>query len=824
MADGGSQMMDNQAVEDGFVHINGETHVLNYDTNILNLEENRVVSPVADVEPLNDILTGTGSGDEEEEDIELSPGGILDEETVGRGLSNLGRSADGAKQVYLHCTIPGFNLIDIQAIANYTELQKIEIPYNQLTDLSPLSNLPFLLILDASHNKLSTVLDFKPPKNLKDVDLSFNEIEVMTDLSAHHYLTKLNLDNNNIKDIQGLEKCSRLKHLSLAHNKIETIKGLDSLPIHYLNLCHNKLTRIENLETLRVIQQINFSGNKIRSLKGLQDHDLLECLDLEDNEVIDITEIKYVKELSMLRQLNLLRNPIQELPDYRLSILYQIQRLTELDRHKVEVDEKVASVNMFNPPPEVIAARDHIMHVVYSFLQPSRVWDSTLPSIETPYPMLVLVGPQGSGKKDLALKLVEEFSDYFGYGISHTTRKPHKEETAGKDYHFVTEEKFEMDIKMGQFIQTYQYNGQWYGLQMESIESVAREGLACVVHMELEGVLTLKNTYFEPRYVLVMPLTEECHEKRLRDRGIYSEKQIEHTLVRADMYKTYNQNHPGFFDMMINGGVQGKESVDDIQEAYKRLRRLVMDYLGIGVPSPPLSDAGDMATDVVQRGDTDQNLTTQLGTRTWSKPSMSDTMSQSYNRPRGAQSPIISSRGIVEEASLKRRQSAAKDAVSGLPPPLLEQLLTSYPKTAPQSVEGQIGLGTCETATTTDPHRSISAPIVNKPQRPGSSDSSENQSRASSSLTGLTSASDIHRVRSPEAAATQGATAQKNTDKGPQLPTEMVNPIELMSDTGKEPRPPSAPRPPSQGSRNRPGSDKHKVLPPINNGRPIELM
>jgi len=41
---------------------------------------------------------------------------------------------------------------------------------------------------------------------------------------------------------------------------------------------------------------------------------------------------------------------------------------------------------------------------------------STLPSVETPYPMLVLVGPQGAGKKDLAQKLVEEFSDYFGYG------------------------------------------------------------------------------------------------------------------------------------------------------------------------------------------------------------------------------------------------------------------------------------------------------------------------------------------------------------------------------------------------------------------------
>ena len=48
----------------------------------------------------------------------------------------------------------------------------------------------------------------------------------------------------------------------------------------------------------------------------------------------------------------------------------------------------------------------HILGLIYS----------TLPSVETPYPMLVLVGPQGAGKKDLAQKLVEEFSDYFGYG------------------------------------------------------------------------------------------------------------------------------------------------------------------------------------------------------------------------------------------------------------------------------------------------------------------------------------------------------------------------------------------------------------------------
>ena len=33
------------------------------------------------------------------------------------------------------------------------------------------------------------------------------------------------------------------------------------------------------------------------------------------------------------------------------------------------------------------------------------------------------------------------------YSVTHTTRKPHKEETTGKDYHFVDLEKFEFDIR-----------------------------------------------------------------------------------------------------------------------------------------------------------------------------------------------------------------------------------------------------------------------------------------------------------------------------------------------------------------------------------------
>lgn len=41
-------------------------------------------------------------------------------------------------------------------------------------------------------------------------------------------------------------------------------------------------------------------------------------------------------------------------------------------------------------------------------------------------------------------------------------------------------------IKLGCFVETNMFNGQWYGLSIDSIESVAAEGLATVVNMELE--------------------------------------------------------------------------------------------------------------------------------------------------------------------------------------------------------------------------------------------------------------------------------------------------------------------------------------------------
>jgi len=313
----------------------------------------------------------------------------------------------------------------------------------------------------------------------------------------------------------------------------------------------------------------------------------------------------------------------------------------------------------------------------------------------------------------------------------------------------------------------------------------------------------------------VMPLNTEDHERRLRERGIYTEEQIKTTLKRCDMYVKQNQDNPGFFDMMICS--------DDITDAYKQLRKLVMDYLGVSATTPASTAPPYTITDTREATEPFPTFTgaassNQMGARTWSKPSIPDSMSQTRGPRVGSGAPV--SRGIVEEESIKRRHSAAKEVVTGYIPPLYEQLLTQYPKTAPQTVDSQLGLGE------SGEPRAISAPInhaeptadLGEVGPPASPDSSTSDGSASSNLSDLDSATDLQRGH-------DGKGNSNSNSKG-LLPTEKVNPLALIDEqsyrsTSKThlpaARPPSATRPDSQTGVARPGSERHIVLPPIQN-------
>uniref|UniRef100_A0A673T3T0 Leucine-rich repeat and guanylate kinase domain-containing protein n=1 Tax=Suricata suricatta TaxID=37032 RepID=A0A673T3T0_SURSU len=594
------------------------------------------------------------SSESEMPNLEEEFDGVLREEVVADALHQLGRSGSGTEQVYLNLTLSGCDLIDISILCEYVHLQKLDLSVNKIEDLSCVSCMPYLLELNASHNKLTTFFDFKAPKNLKKVDFSCNQISEMHDLSAYQALTKLILDSNKIEEISGLELCGALMHLSLANNKITSINGLGVLPIKILCLSNNKIEKITGLEDLKALQLVDLSHNKISSLQGLENHDFLEVINLEDNKIAELSEIEYIENLPLLRVVSFLRNPIQEKSEYWFFVIFMLLQLTELDQKKIKVEEKVAAVNKYDPPPEVVAAQDHLTHVLNSVMQPQRIFDSTLPRLDAPYPMLVLTGPEACGKRELAHRLCRQLSTYFRYGACHTTRPPYFGEGDRVDYHFTSQEVFDEMVNMGKFILTFNYSNHNYGLSRDTIEAIARDGLASCVHMEIEGVRSLKYSYFEPRYILVVPMNKEKYEGYLRRKGLFSRLEIEFAVSRVDLYIKINQEFPGYFDAVINA--------DDLDVAYQKLSHLVREYLGLSEePSKNLAPTADIKTPQLESGKSSSKLTP------LSVCDFLDATDRNYFVKLWAK--LSAKKTSVERDSLERQHETARQALMGKAPP-----------------------------------------------------------------------------------------------------------------------------------------------------------
>ncbi|XP_038009528.1 leucine-rich repeat and guanylate kinase domain-containing protein-like [Motacilla alba alba] len=536
--------------------------------------------PLAEGLPEEQPRPGPPHGEEEEEEeSELSKGrleGVLDEDTAAEGLHTFGRSAPGTEFVYLHLTLPGRDLSDVSILSGYVHLQKMELSSNKIHDLSCVSHMPYLVELNASRNQLSTFFNFRAPKNLREVDFSHNQIPKMKDLSAYHSLTKLLLDYNEIEEIRGLEECHSLSQLGLSHNRLRATRGLQNLPIRILDLSFNQIEKVNGLKSLKNLQRLDLSNNKINSLQGLEEHDLLEVINLEDNQVAELSELQWIEDLPLLRDLNLLKNPLQEKDEYWLSAIFMLLQVTDLDLKKVSVEEKVAAVNSKDPPPEVVAAEDHRTQLFYNLQQPQGVLSSTLPGSDEPYPMLVLLGPVAGGRRQLSLKICRQFKNFLRFGPCHTTRKAYYGEENRFDYYFISQEEFDKMVEAGKFLATYKYSGHCYGLARDTVESIAREGLGTCVHLEIEGVRSLKRTHFKPRYILLVPMDKWKYGEHLRRTGLFSRPEIEEAVNRVDMYLQINQECPGYLDAVIN--------TDELEEAFTELTHLVRVYLGMEPP------------------------------------------------------------------------------------------------------------------------------------------------------------------------------------------------------------------------------------------------
>jgi guanylate kinase len=148
-----------------------------------------------------------------------------------------------------------------------------------------------------------------------------------------------------------------------------------------------------------------------------------------------------------------------------------------------------------------------------------------------PFP-LVLSAPSGGGKTTIARRLLERRSDV-GYSISCTTRRPRAGEQDGRDYHFLTPEAFRARRKAGEFAESAEVHGQWYGTLRSEIDRVLSQGKHVIMDIDVQGAAQLSRAFPQSVLVFVMPPSVEVLLERLRARRTEDPASLARRMMNA---------------------------------------------------------------------------------------------------------------------------------------------------------------------------------------------------------------------------------------------------------------------------------------------------
>ncbi|NSX83769.1 guanylate kinase, partial [Wolbachia endosymbiont of Atemnus politus] len=147
--------------------------------------------------------------------------------------------------------------------------------------------------------------------------------------------------------------------------------------------------------------------------------------------------------------------------------------------------------------------------------------------------LLVLSSPSGAGKTTILERLLEQSTDLVR-SVSVTTRKPRLGEVNGKDYFFVTEEKFHELCEAGQMLEYAKVFENFYGIPRDFIEQNLKSGINVLLSIDWQGAFHLFKLMREKVVsIFILPPSIEELRLRLQKRDSDSASEIERRLAEA---------------------------------------------------------------------------------------------------------------------------------------------------------------------------------------------------------------------------------------------------------------------------------------------------
>ena len=184
--------------------------------------------------------------------------------------------------------------------------------------------------------------------------------------------------------------------------------------------------------------------------------------------------------------------------------------------------------------------------------------------------MLVLSSPSGAGKTSIARSLLTRDKE-IKMSVSATTRPRRPGEVEGKDYYFVNEEKFKIDINKGLFLEYARVFDHYYGTPLGLVQKLLSSGCDVLFDIDWQGTQQIKAKARDDLVsIFVLPPSTAELEKRLITRAQDSAEVVAGRMARAADEMSH---YPEYDYIIVNHDLD--QSIDAVHTILKaeRLRR-----------------------------------------------------------------------------------------------------------------------------------------------------------------------------------------------------------------------------------------------------------
>jgi guanylate kinase len=178
--------------------------------------------------------------------------------------------------------------------------------------------------------------------------------------------------------------------------------------------------------------------------------------------------------------------------------------------------------------------------------------------------LFVVSAPSGGGKTSLCKEVIKRLPN-FEHGISYTTRKRRPTEVDGKDYHFVSKEKFMKMVEADEVVEYAFVHGNYYGTSINDIARTLSKGKNLLIDIDVQGAIQIEERYGdEGVFIFVLPPDFELLRTRLTERHSDPPDEIEQRLEKAEEEVRHYQD----YDYVIIN--------DDFEQAVKELESIIL--------------------------------------------------------------------------------------------------------------------------------------------------------------------------------------------------------------------------------------------------------